>query len=258
MLTDLRRRLRQIKDNDASVERIYGAISRRKKRSKLAPSGLRFHCPICGRWYRRFQPFGLKGRQNACCPGCGSLERHRFLWLHLEDTTEAQRRARRVLHVAPEKCIQDALLRRPGIRYTSIDRYDDDANAEQQDLTDLTFSADSFDLLICNHVLEHIPDDRAALSEIRRVLRTGGRALIMVPIDRNRASTYENREITSPSARHAVFGHPYHVRICGWDYADRIREIGLDVYEAYSTDMPAHKRRINRINKTVLYDCTLR
>ncbi len=256
MLTDLQKRLHAIKDGEMSVERAYGDGDRRNRRFGNSPSGARFYCPICARWYRRFQPFGLRGRRNARCPGCGSLERHRFLWLHFNEMTQALRHVRNILHVAPESCIQNALLRKPGIRYLGIDRYDDDANATQQDLTDLTYEADSFDLLICNHVLEHIPDDRAALSEIHRVLRPSGRALIMVPIDRNRQETYEDPQIVSPSARHEAFGHPYHVRVCGWDYADRIRESGFDVREAHSTEMPEHKRRINRISKTVLYYCT--
>jgi ubiquinone/menaquinone biosynthesis C-methylase UbiE len=107
-------------------------------------------------------------------------------------------------------------------------------------------------------VLEHIPDDRKALSEISRVLRPRGRALITVPIDRDRQATYEDEQITTPSERHEAFGHPYHVRVCGWDYADRIRECGFTVFEAHSTEMTPHKRRMNRISKTVLYDCTLK
>ena len=255
MLTDLRKRLHAIKNGELSVEHAYGENERRDRQVEHGSSGARFYCPICAQWYRRFRPFGLRGRPNAKCPGCGSLERHRFLWLHLVATPHTLRQARSVLHVAPERCIQAALLRIRGIRYLGVDRYDDDANAAQEDLTGLSYTSDSFDLLICNHVLEHIPDDRTALSEIHRVLRPGGRALISVPIERNRQDTYEDPKITSPSARHKAFGHPYHVRVCGWDYADRIRNAGFEVREAHSTEMPEHKRRINRINKTVLYDC---
>tara|TARA_B100000676_G_scaffold172004_1_gene169107 strand:- start:4064 stop:4843 length:780 start_codon:yes stop_codon:yes gene_type:complete len=256
VLTDLQKQLHAIKDGEMSVERAYGGGGRHNRLFENSPAGARFYCPICARWYRRFKPFGLRGRRNAQCPGCGALERHRFLWLHLNERTHALRHVRDILHVAPESCIQNALLQKPGTRYLGIDRYDDDANATQQDLTNLTYAASCFDLLICNHVLEHIPDDRAALSEIHRVLRPGGLALIMVPIDRNRQKTYEDPQIISPSARYEAFGHPYHVRLCGWDYADRMRESGFNVREAHSTAMSEHKRRINRINKTVLYHCT--
>lgn len=255
MRTDLQQRLHAIKINEMSVENAYGHRTRKAVRDQGGHSGARFFCPICAKWYRRFFPFGLRGRPNAKCPGCGSLERHRFLWLYLAEHTKLLRQRRRVLHVAPEPCLQQAILGQPGIKYLGIDRYDDDAAAEQHDLTDLTFSSSSFDLIICNHVLEHIPDDRKALSEISRVLRPGGHALLTVPIDRNRDETYEDDSIIAPSERHVAFGHPYHVRVCGWDYADRIRSAGFDVTEVHSTEMPSHKRRMNRINKTVLYDC---
>ena len=148
-----------------------------------------------------------------------------------------------------------ALLAHRGIHYLGIDRYDDDAEADQQDLTDLPYPDASFDLILCSHVLEHIPNDRKAIREIGRVLRPGGHALIMVPIDRARQTTYEDPSIVAPAGRLAAFGHPYHVRVCGWDYADRLREEGLSVTEAHSTAMAEHKRRMNRINRTVLYDC---
>ena len=255
MLTDLRRKLHAIRDDDTPVERVYGATKRARNRPTRGHSGDRFHCPICARWYRRFAPFGLRGRRNARCPGCGSLERHRFAWLYLTRTLDVLRRRVSVLHVAPEPCIRTALLARPGVRYLGIDRYDDDAEADQQDLTDLPHPDRSFDLVLCSHVLEHIPDDRKAIGEIARVLRPGGHALVMVPIDRDREQTYEDATVVTPSERLAAFGHPYHVRICGWDYVERLREAGLDVVEAHSTAMSEHERRMNRINRTVLYDC---
>lgn len=256
MLTDLRQRIHAIRAEETSVEAAYGTRSRQTRTHKGSASGARFYCPICTQWYRRFAPFGLRGRRNARCPGCGSLERHRFLWLYISEVLQILGQRCDVLHVAPEPCIKAALLQYPGLRYLGIDRYDDDADAQQQDLTDLPYGDNSYDLLICNHVLEHIPDDRKAISEIHRVLRPNGHALIMVPIDRNLQETYEDETITSPSDRLAAFGHPYHVRVCGWDYADRIRSLEFDVFEAHSTDLAAHKRRMNRINKTVLYDCS--
>ena len=155
--------------------------------------------------------------------------------------------------MAPESCIQNALIQKPGIRYLGIDRYDDDANATEQDLTNLTYEAGSFDLLICSHVLEHIPDDRAALSEIYRVLRPGGLALIMVPIDRNRDETYEDPQIVSPSARHEAPDTPI-----TFEHADGtmriVRASGFDVREAHSTEMPEHKRRSTASTKP---SCTI-
>ena len=137
-----------------------------------------------------------------------------LLVLH-DGTAQNLRPGSRILHVAPETCIQQRLLRDFRVRYLGIDRYDGDADAEQQDLTDLPYSDNAFDVVICNHVLEHIPDDRKAIAEISRVLSPNGHALIMVPIDRDRQSTYEDSEITAPSERHKAFGHPYHVRAFG-------------------------------------------
>jgi len=257
MLTDLRQRLHAIRSVEMPVEQAYGVAKRKRSSVEKETSGARFYCPVCGHWYSRFAPFGLRGRRNARCPGCGALERHRFLWLYMIGRQRVLRPGSRILHVAPEPCIQQRLLTGHHVRYLGIDRYDDDANAEQQDLTDLPYPENAFDLIICNHVLEHIPDDRKAISEIARVLRPSGHALITVPIDRDRQATYEDPAITAPSERHKAFGHPYHVRVCGWDYADRIRSTGMAVFEAHSTAMTEHHRRINRINKTVLYDCTL-
>ena len=96
----------------------------------------------------------MTGRQRILRPGC------------------------RILHVAPERCIQTRLQTGLHIKYLGIDRYDDDANAKQQDLTDLPYPKNAFDLVICNHVLEHIPDDRKAISEIARVLHPSGDAYI--------------------------------------------------------------------------------
>lgn len=258
MLTDLHRKLHAIRETELPVEQAYGATSRQYGQRIGGHSGSRFYCPICSRWYRRFARFGLRGRRNARCPGCGSLERHRYAWLYVTRRLDILRRRLEVLHVAPEDCIRSALLQRPLLRYVGIDRYDDDAEAEQQDLTDLPYPDRSFDLVLCSHVLEHIPDDRKAIAEIARVLRPGGHAIVMVPIDRRRERTYEDAAIVSPSDRLRAFGHPYHVRICGWDYVERLRTAAFDVTEAHSTALSEHKRRINRINRTVLYDCRRR
>ena len=256
MLTDLHRQLHRIRDENTPVEHIYRTHAHFEARAGLGRSGARFYCPICTRWYRRFFPFGLRGRPNARCPGCHSLERHRFMWLHMTERLELRRRRGAVLHVAPEPCIRNALAGQPGVGYLGIDRFDDAAEAPV-DLTDLPYADRAFDLVICSHVLEHIEDDRRAMTEIARVLRPGGHAIVLVPIDRERETTYEDPAITAPAARLAAFGHPYHVRVCGWDYGDRLRAVGLVVTDVHSTSMAPHKRRIHRINKTLLYDCRL-
>lgn len=213
------------------------------------------HCPICQRAFGHFRPFGLDRRRSALCPGCGSLERHRFLWLYLRDTLRLPERRLGILHIAPEGCIRNRLSALPRIRYTGIDLYRPDAQV-RMDVTRLDIPTASIDLVLCCHVLEHVERDRAALGELARVLRPGGRAIIMVPLDRKRP-TLEDSGATSAAERMAVFGHPYHVRLCGVDYGDRIAEAGFAVRRVDSDAMSSHRRRYFRINKTSLFDCRL-
>ncbi len=252
VLDDLHRRIHRIRRDSPSADRVYGTPARRPLERRVA-RGPGFLCPVCGQWFRRFLPFGLRGRRNARCPGCGSLERHRFMWLYLRDRQAILRRKLRILHVAPEPCIRAILEGRPGVRYVPIDRYD--PTAAQMDLTNLPFAEASFDLVLCSHVLEHIVDDRRAMREMARVLCPDGCAVVMVPLARNRATTFENDRLTSPAERLAAFGHPFHVRICGRDYGDRLSAAGFEVKEVWSTQMPTHRRRIHRISRTMLYHC---
>ena len=176
------------------------------------------------------------------------------MWLHLRDRHRLLQRRPRLLHIAPEHCIRDALAANPALRYVSVDMYDP-AVDRAADLTALPFRDESFDFAICSHVLEHIEDDRAAMEELFRVLAPGGRAVVMVPIEMDRPHTYEDSSIDSAAGRNEAFGHPYHVRVCGADYPDRLRQAGFTVKLVYSRSMAPHMRRFWRINKTVLFDC---
>ena len=254
MLELLARRIRAIERHDPAPDTIYGSRERRPAGRVPVAAGPPFHCPVCGGRYRRFLPFGLAGRRNAMCPGCGSLERHRFLWLYLRDSVGVLRRRARVLHVAPERCIATALSASRALRYTSLDLFDPAAR-HRADVTALPFPDATFDIIVCSHVLEHVEDDRRAMRELARVLRPAARAVIMVPIDMRRGETYEDPSITTAAGRNAAFGHPYHVRICGADYPGRLAEAGFSVHPAYSTALSGHHRRHWRISKTVLFDC---
>ncbi len=254
MLDDLDRRIAAVQSLNASARAVYGAPRRVRSRQLKGISGGDFHCPICDGRYRRFLPFGLGRRRNACCPGCGSLERHRFLWLLLHNEYRLPHRRVRVLHVAPEPCIRRALGANPGLRYVAVDMFDPAAD-RRADLTALPFATGAFDVAICSHVLEHIADDRAAMAELYRVLGPNGRAAVMVPIDMTRAETFEDPAIDTAAGRHAAFGHPYHVRICGADYADRLRDAGFRVRAVHSERLSRHARRHWRINRTVAFDC---
>jgi hypothetical protein len=254
MLKDLNRMLRQIRAANIAADAVYGVRQNMRKTADPAISGSAFACPVCGGRYRGFLPFGLNGRRNARCPGCGSLERHRFMWMHLRDRHRLMQRRLRLLHIAPEQCIHEVLSANPALRYVSVDMFDPAAD-RTADLTALPFGDASFDFAICSHVLEHIEDDRAAIAELFRVLAPGGRAVVMVPIEMDRPETYEDASINTADGRDKAFGHPYHVRICGADYPDRLRREGFEVELIYSRSMTPHMRRVWRINKTVLFDC---
>lgn len=159
------------------------------------------------------------------CWVCGSLERHRLLTILFAMRPELLRPGMSALHVAPEPQVAKQ-IRRSAARYVSGDvaaRF----GPEVIDVTDLPFSAGEFDAVVCNHVLEHVPDDRRAMAEIRRVLRTGGWALLLVP-DVKDAATFETPEITDPQELSRLHGQHDHVRTYGWDYLDRLRDAGLE------------------------------
>ena len=169
-------------------------------------------CPVCGGRFRRFLPYGyVATRPNALCPRCLALERPRLL------------------HIAPEAC----LMRRLKPCYAACaDRY---VTADlESPLADLHFDVQriplpdaSFDVLICNHLLEHVADDRLALRELHRILRPGGWGILLSPVERNRAHTYEDDTVTDPEERTRIFGQYDHRRIYGADYADRLRAAGF-------------------------------
>lgn len=186
-------------------------------------------CPICG---TRAAAFGPAGRRRPApdrrCPGCGSLERHRAVWLYLVERTELFQRPHRMLHVAPESHLGPCLQLQPHIDYLSAD-LDPLAGMVELDVTDIDLPDASFDVIYASHVLEHVPDDRRAMRELFRVLRPGGWAVLQVPIWG--ATTIEDPSITDPAERTRLFGQEDHVRMYGRDgvYEQRLRDAGFDV-----------------------------
>lgn len=189
----------------------------------------KLHCTVCGALEATFNAGGVgKPRPNAKCPKCGSLERHRLFWLHLMHQVWAKLPAGKkdVLHVAPEPFFVDNLKPRPDINYVSGDLMMSGSMAKL-DLTSIQFWDEQFDLIICSHVLEHIPDDASAMREMYRILRPGGVMLAMVPI--NGEKTYEDFSITDPAERIKHFGQDDHVRMYGHDIRDRLAATGFSV-----------------------------
>ena len=189
--------------------------------------GHRFTDPIDGSSYRRFLPYGYqKIRENALCPGTLSLERHRLLWLYLERETYFLTDSIKVLHVAPEQVFYQKFRSFSHWDYTTTDLYSPLADVKA-DLRKLPFEDHAYDLILCNHVLEHIPDHLQALSELYRVLKKGGTLIAQVPLDLNREKTFEDPTITDPQERSRIFGQYDHVRIYGKDYSDFLNQTGF-------------------------------
>ena len=185
-------------------------------------------CPLCRGSFPAFVPAG--GREGALCPGCSSRERHRALWLLLEERPDLLEGAGSLLHFAPEACLQDRLATITGLRYITGDL--DPGRADLPlDLTDLKLPDAAFGAALCSHVLEHVPDDRRAMRELHRVLRPGGWAIVMVPLDTRRAVTYEDASITDAEGRLREFRQADHVRLYAPDIAGRLRDAGFGVEE---------------------------
>lgn len=185
--------------------------------------------PIDGKSYRRFLPYGYaKVRENVLAPGTLSLERHRLFWLYLKNETTFFSAPLRVLHFAPEQAFVQKFKKQKNLTYTTTDLNSPIADVKA-DICDLPFKDNSFDFIICNHVLEHIPDDTKAMQELYRVLAPSGTAIVQVPYDAKREITFEDNTITDQSERTRIFGQYDHIRVYGMDYFKKLSSIGFDV-----------------------------
>lgn len=190
--------------------------------------GSRYHCPICENHFRKMLPYGNQGADNRLCPSCLSLERHRLLWLYLKQRTEFFKAPLKVLHVAPEQPFLKRFKSLPNLDYTTADLISPIADL-RMDIQNIPEQEKTYDVVICNHVLEHVEDDKAAMDEIYRVLKPGGWAILQVPINWSSESTYEDASITKPAEREKHFGQYDHLRYYGQDYPDKLRIAGFDV-----------------------------
>ena len=195
--------------------------------------GDNFTDPIDGKSFRKFLPYGYgKQRENALSPSTLSLERHRLLWLFLKEDTDffTSIKKKKVLHIAPEQCFLDRFKKQKNIDYITSDLESPIADVKA-DICNLPFENNSFDIVFCNHVLEHIPDDTKAMQELYRVLKTGGMGIFQIPQDLSRETTFEDDSITDSKERAKIFGQYDHVRVYGRDYFDKLRSIGFQVDE---------------------------
>lgn len=187
--------------------------------------------PIDGKSFRKFLPYGYGvQRPNVLSPSTLSLERHRLLWLYLQKETDFFSYNRKVLHMAPEQCFLSIFKNMENLDYTTADLYSPIVDIKA-DILKLPFEDNSFDVVLCNHVLEHIEDDHKAMSELYRILKPNGFGIFQVPQDINLEKTYEDFSIVDPEERAKHFGQYDHVRIYGNDYFERLRKVGFVVDE---------------------------
>tara|TARA_R110002049_G_scaffold274391_4_gene452330 strand:+ start:2928 stop:3695 length:768 start_codon:yes stop_codon:yes gene_type:complete len=193
--------------------------------------GNTFTDPIDGKSFKTFLPYGYGNqRNNALSPSTLSLERHRLLWLYLKNETNFFTADKKVLHFAPEQAFYKRFKKMPNLDYTTTDLNSPLADVKA-DICNLPFDDNKFDIILCNHVLEHIPDDTKAMKELYRVLKPSGMAILQIPQDLTRELTFEDDTITDKKERAKIFGQYDHVRVYGRDYFDKLRSIGFRVDE---------------------------
>jgi SAM-dependent methyltransferase len=216
------------------------------------------YCPICNKSFRKFGDCGNPKRKEAFCHYCGSLERHRLVWLYLKKKTAFfDEHSKSMLHVAPEPCFEKIFKKHLGQGYISADLKNPRARINL-DVTDIHFPDEKFDVIYCSHVLEHVVDDKKALEEFNRVLKSDGWAILLVPIKPDLKRTFEDPSVTDPEERRRLFGQEDHVRRYGPDFVERVQEANFFVEVIKPADFLSEKEiELMRIAATdEIYYCT--
>lgn len=227
-------------------------------RNYLKYSGDKRYCPVCEKSSSLFLPAGFIRRDDAMCPHCNSLERHRLVWLFMNNKTNLfDGQAKKVLHLAPEPCLEPKFRQALGSSYLTADLLSPRVMIKM-DITDIQYPDNTFDVIYCSHVLEHVPEDSKAMREFCRVLKPNGWAILLVPITADKI--YEDFSITDPDERFKHFGQKDHVRRYGPDYVDRLQDAGFKVATYYPKDIVPESdiARLGFTNASVgeIYYCT--
>lgn len=203
---------------------------------KIAPilyKGNNVECPVCERSFKKFLSYGsaVAQRDNVLCPYDLTLERHRLMWLYLKEHSNFLTADKLdVLHIAPEQCFHKRFKEQKNLNYLTGDLVSPLADLHF-DLHSIPLEENSFDIIFCNHVLEHVDDALKCMKELYRVMRPGGWGIFQVPQDFSRETTYEDASITSPEEREKYFWQKDHVRLFGKDYPEWLKKAGFEVEE---------------------------
>ena len=193
--------------------------------------GDKVECPVCEKSFRKFLSYGsnVASRDNVLCPYDLTLERHRLMWLYLKRKSDFFTKPNiKVMHIAPEQCFHKRFKNQKNLDYTTGDLLSPIADLHF-DLHDIPLPDNQYEVIFCNHVMEHVEDDLRCMQELYRIMKPGGWGIMQVPIDSNRDTTYEDKSITSPEEREKHFWQYDHVRLYGTNYPKRLEEAGFKV-----------------------------
>jgi SAM-dependent methyltransferase len=227
--------------------------------SSVFYSGDKYEDPINGKTYSKFLPYGYGGiskRKNALSPGTMSLERHRLLWLYLKSETDFFTAPYKMLHIAPEQCFYKIFKRMKNLDYTTGD-YNSPIADVHFDLHHAPFENNTFDLIFCNHVLEHVEDAQQCMNELYRIMKPGGWGIFQVPLDYKSQTTFEDKSITDPNEREKHYWQKDHLRLFGLDYKDWLAKAGFEVTvdEYLKKFTPAQQDRYRLPEAEFIYVC---
>ncbi len=221
----------------------------------LVYKGNNVECPVCEKKFRKFLSYGsnVAHRENVLCPYDLTLERHRVMWLYLKNKSDFFTKPNlKVMHIAPEQCFHGKFKKQKNLDYTTGDLLSPIADLHF-DLHDIPLENDQYEVIFCNHVMEHVKDDLKCMQELYRIMKPGGWGILQVPIDETRTETYEDWSITSPEDREKHFWQYDHVRLYGLNYPRRLEEAGfkVDIVD-FSKELPTEVFERYRIPKSEL------